>query len=100
MCSARSIALLAAAVLAASSLAFPQTAANGSIEGVLKDTRGLILPGVTVSVSGPAIIGQRSATTDVDGSYRFPALPPGTYSVTFDLLGYCLLYTSPSPRDS
>jgi len=92
MCSARSIALLAAAVLAASSLAFPQTAANGSIEGVLKDTRGLILPGVTVSVSGPAIIGQRSATTDVDGSYRFPALPPGTYSVTFDLLGYQTLH--------
>ncbi len=76
------------AVLSASSLAPAQTAANGRIQGVLKDTRGLILPGVTVSVSGPAIIGSRTATTDVDGSYLFPSLPPGTYSVRFEILGY------------
>jgi outer membrane receptor protein involved in Fe transport len=76
------------AVLSASSLAFPQAAANGSIEGMLKDSRGLILPGVTVSVSGPTIVGNRTATTDVDGGYRFPSLPPGTYRVTFALLGY------------
>lgn len=76
------------AVLAASSVAFPQAGANGSVLGVVKDSRGLALPGVTVSLAGPGIIGNRAATTDVDGSYRFPALPPGTYTVTCELLGY------------
>jgi hypothetical protein len=33
-------------------------------------------------------MGQRTATTDVDGSYRFPALPPGTYNLAFELSGF------------
>jgi outer membrane receptor protein involved in Fe transport len=84
----RSLIFLGWAVLAASSLAFPETGANGSLEGVVRDSRGLVLPGVTVSLSGPEIIGHRVATTDEGGIYRFPALAPGTYTVTFGLLGY------------
>ena len=86
--SARTFGFLGWAVLAASSLAFPQAGASGSLEGVLRDSAGLVLPGVTVSLSGPEIIGYRAATTDENGSYRFPALPPGTYTLTCELLGY------------
>lgn len=87
-CSTRTLLCLGWAVLAASSLAFPQAGANGSLEGVVKDSRGLALPGVTVSLSGPEVIGYRAATTDVNGSYQFPALPPGTYALKCELLGY------------
>ena len=87
-CSTRRFLLLAWAVLASASPAFPQSGAAGSLEGVLRDPQGLVLPGVTVSVSGPEIIGYRAATTDESGLYRFPVLPPGTYTVTCELLGY------------
>ena len=87
-CSTRNFIFLGWAVLAASAPAFPQAGASGSLEGVLRDSRGLVLPGVTVSLSGPEIIGYRAATTDVDGRYRFPALPPGTYTLTCERLGY------------
>jgi len=87
-CRAKDVVFLGWAVLAGSSLAFPQAGTGGSLEGVVRDTRGLVLPGATVSLSGPEILGYRAATTDVDGSYRFPALAPGTYTVTCALLGY------------
>lgn len=83
--------VLAWAVLAASSLAFPQAAGNGSVTGVVKDSRGLVLPGVTVTLSGPEIIGYRAATTDENGSYQFPVVPPGTYTLIYDLLGHEIL---------
>jgi len=87
-CSTRTFIFLGWAVLATSSLAFPQAGANGSVMGVVKDSRGLVLPGVTVSLSGPEIIGYRAATTDENGRYQFPVVPPGTYTVTYELLGY------------
>ena len=43
---------------------------------------------MTVSISGPAIVGYRAATTDVNGNYQFPTLPAGTYTLTCELLGY------------
>jgi len=58
---------------------------RGQIVGVAKDSSGGTLPGVLVTVTGPAIIRPQTATTDIDGSYRFPALPPGDYVVTFEL---------------
>jgi outer membrane receptor protein involved in Fe transport len=89
-CLARETALVGWALLASSSLAFSQAAAGtaGSVEGVVRDPAGRALPGVTVVLSGPAIVGQRAATTDVDGRYRFPVLPAGTYDVTYELLGH------------
>jgi len=45
------------------------------------------LPGVTVTISSPALQGTRSAITGEGGGYTFPALPPGNYSVTFTLDG-------------
>ena len=89
--STRTLIFLGWVVLAASSLAFPQAGANGSVMGVVRDSAGLVLPGVTVSLSGPAIIGYRAATTDENGGYQFPVVPPGTYTLTYELLGHQVL---------
>src|SRR5215210_510181 len=48
---------------------------------------GQPLPGVTVTVTSPALQGSRTAVTGDAGGYNFPALPPGDYTVTFDLEG-------------
>ena len=45
------------------------------------------LPGVTVTVTSPALQGERTAVTGEAGTYLFPSLPPGAYTVVFDLSG-------------
>jgi hypothetical protein len=63
--------------------------AQSAIAGVVKDTTGAVLPGVTVEASSPVLIEQtRSATTDSQGQYKILDLRPGTYSVTFALPGF------------
>src|SRR4051812_7779242 len=60
-----------------------------SITGVVKDSSGAVLPGVTVEVSSPVLIEKtRSAVTDGSGQYRITELRAGTYSVTFTLTGF------------
>ena len=69
---------------------FPAIAsAQGSITGVVTDSSGGVLPGVTVEVASPALIERvRSAVTDGTGQYQIVSLPPGAYSVTFMLAGF------------
>ena len=69
--------------------AVAQTALSGSISGVVRDTSGAVLPGVTVEASSPALIERtRTVTTDENGVYRIISLVPGNYSVTFSLAGF------------
>jgi hypothetical protein len=64
-------------------------AQNAEIAGVVRDTSGAVLPGVTVEASSPALIEKsRSVVTDGQGQYRIIALSPGTYRVTFALSGF------------
>jgi Ca-activated chloride channel family protein len=64
-------------------------AQTGRITGVVRDTSGAVLPGVTVTVTSPALIEKvRTTTTDANGRYTFTTLPIGTYSVTFSLAGF------------
>ena len=64
-------------------------AQTSSIAGEVKDSSGLVLPGVTVEVASPALIEKvRSAITDGAGRYTVTSLRPGTYSVTFTLPGF------------
>ncbi len=63
--------------------------AGASIAGVVKDTSGAVLPGVTVQVASPAMIEKvRETVTDGSGQYRFVDLRPGTYTVTATLTGF------------
>jgi hypothetical protein len=63
--------------------------AQASITGVVKDSSGAVLPGVTVEVASPALIEKtREAVSDGTGQYRIVDLRPGTYSVTFTLTGF------------
>jgi hypothetical protein len=63
--------------------------AQASITGVVKDSSGAILPGVTVEASSPALIERtRSVVTDGTGQYRIVDLRPGIYTVTFTLSGF------------
>src|SRR5712692_2374228 len=75
-------------VLAASSAARAQQTPSG-IAGVVKDTSGAVLPGVTVEAASPALIEKvRSVVTDSDGNYKILDLRPGVYTVTFALTGF------------
>ena len=69
--------------------AFAQGTTTGSITGTLTDQSGAVLPGVTVSLSGPNLQGVRTAVTDDQGVYRFRNIPPGAdYTVTASLMGF------------
>lgn len=62
---------------------------TGTITGRVLDGSGGLLPGATVAISSPAMIGgPREAVTDGLGTYRFTAVPPGSYRVVFSLPGF------------
>ena len=78
---------LAAILLLAASAA--AQGVGGGIVGTVSDQTQGVLPGVTVTVTGPALMGTRSDVTAPDGSYRLPNLPPGSdYTVVFELAGF------------
>ncbi|MBI4263191.1 MAG: carboxypeptidase regulatory-like domain-containing protein [Acidobacteria bacterium] len=63
--------------------------AQASIAGVVRDTSGAVLPGVTVEAASPVLIEKvRTAVTDGNGVYRITELRPGTYTVTFTIAGF------------
>lgn len=61
---------------------------TGTIQGRVSDAQGAVLPGVTVTASSPSMLGPQSTVTSESGTYRFPAVPPGTYTVTYELAGF------------
>ena len=65
-----------------------QAAATGSIEGVVTDASGGVLPGVTVVVKNVDTNVSRDLTTDAGGRYRATALQPGRYEVSATLAGF------------
>jgi hypothetical protein len=77
-------------IAAACGLVMPTLAlAQASISGVVKDTSGAVLPGVTVEAASPALIEKtRQAVTDSNGQFRIVDLRPGEYTVTFTLSGF------------
>jgi Carboxypeptidase regulatory-like domain len=63
--------------------------AQASLAGVVRDTSGAVLPGVTVETTSPSLIEKsRSVVTDDTGQYKIVDLRPGTYAVTFTLSGF------------
>jgi len=61
---------------------------TGKITGTVTDDEGIPLPGVTVEISSPALMGVRAQVTSEKGVYRFFNLPPGVYKVVFKLGGF------------
>lgn len=69
--------------------AFAQSQAiNGTIEGVVRDTSGAVLPGVTVTVTNAGTGVERVSVTGGTGTYRAAILPLGTYRVKAELQGF------------
>ena len=80
---ARFVAFMAALLIAVPVMAQDQA---GTIEGIVKDSSGAVIPGVTVEAK--AATGSRSTVSDQSGVYRFPALPPGRYEIVATLQGF------------
>src|SRR5580693_5976948 len=63
--------------------------AQSAFAGLVKDTSGAVLPGVTVEAASPALIeGSRSVVTDGSGQYKIVDLRPGIYTVSFTMPGF------------
>lgn len=58
---------------------------TGSIKGVITDEEGNPLPGVTITVTGPALMGQATDMTREGGAFRIILLPPGKYTLVAEL---------------
>jgi len=63
----------------------------GELVGKVTDDQGGVLPGVIVTLSGPAVMGAPTAVTGASGVYRFPAVNTGTYNLKFELAGFAPL---------
>jgi outer membrane receptor protein involved in Fe transport len=62
---------------------------TGKIMGIVTDAEGAALPGVTVELTSPALMGGvHSEVTSEKGTYRFINLPPGIYSLVFSLKSF------------
>jgi carboxypeptidase family protein len=87
-------ALLALAIVTTFGLA-PAAAQTGQtfgeLVGKVTDDQGGLLPGVTVTLTGPAAMGSPTAVSNEQGRYRFPAVNSGTYSLKFELAGFAPL---------
>ena len=83
--SLRPLVIGALALILAPSVAHAQS----TIAGVVKDTSGAVLPGVTVEAASPVLIEKtRSVITNGEGRYAIVDIRPGTYTVTFTLTGF------------
>jgi hypothetical protein len=77
--------------VAAALLSLPVSgfAQSSGIAGVVRDSSGAVMPGVTVEAASPALIEKmRTAVTDAQGRFNIVDLRPGTYTVTFTLVGF------------
>jgi hypothetical protein len=79
--------LAALALVAGVSSAWAQ-GQTGQIYGKVTDESGAVLPGVTVTLTGPSLLQPQTATTSETGTFQFPRLEVGTYDVKFELPGF------------
>ena len=61
---------------------------RGRINGTVTDNTGAVLPGVTVTATSPALIQPQVQVSGAAGDFRFMALPPGIYDITFELSAF------------
>ncbi|MEO8682699.1 MAG: carboxypeptidase-like regulatory domain-containing protein, partial [Vicinamibacterales bacterium] len=61
---------------------------TGTIQGRITDAQGAVLPGVTVTATSTSLLGAQTTASSETGNYRFPAVPPGVYALSFELSGF------------
>jgi Carboxypeptidase regulatory-like domain/TonB dependent receptor len=61
---------------------------TGAITGTVTDASGAVLADAIVKLASPALLTPQSTITSQQGTYRFPSIPPGTYSVTVEVAGF------------
>jgi hypothetical protein len=61
---------------------------TGSLQGTVKDKSGAVIPGATVTVMTPTLVGKKVITSDAKGYFHFSNLPPGFYTVTVEAKGF------------
>src|SRR5256886_378153 len=83
----KAIVLALVALCATSAIASAQSQ-TGEIFGKATDASGAVLPGVTVTVTGPVLLQPLTAVTSETGTYQFPRLEIGAYTVKFELTGF------------
>src|SRR5437764_852546 len=83
----KAIVLALVALFATSAIASAQSQ-TGEIFGKVTDTTGGVLPGVTVTVTGPVLLQPLTAVTGATGTFNFPRIEIGTYAVKFELAGF------------
>src|ERR1041385_7896313 len=85
----RSVArVLSVAVLLAAWGVTGRAQTQGAINGTVTDTSRAAIPGATVTVTNTATRGMRNTTTNEEGLYTFPSLPPGSYELKVELQGF------------
>jgi hypothetical protein len=81
--------LVLAALVFAVSLRPLSAQTRSVLTGTVTDASGAVLPGVTVTLESPDVVGgAQSVTTTLNGVYRFADLPPGTYTLRAELTGF------------
>jgi hypothetical protein len=84
----RAILLALVTFFVTSALASAQGQQTGEIFGKATDQSGAVLPGVTVTLTAPTLLQPLTAVTSETGTYQFPRLEIGVYSVKFELTGF------------
>jgi Carboxypeptidase regulatory-like domain len=82
------IVLLAVELFTTGAPAQTVTSTTGAINGTVTDSTRSVLPGVTVTLAGPALMGTGTAVTDQNGTFRFSTVAIGDYRLTFELSGF------------
>ena len=83
----KALILIAIAMLISAAMAAAQTT-TGTITGHIRDSDGLPVAGATITLDGPALQGRHRVVSSENGDYTIPLLPPGTYTVTFEVTGF------------
>jgi hypothetical protein len=83
-----SLSLVLLLMTAGAPLAQTVSSTTGAIDGIVRDTSEATLPGVTVTITSPAMMGARESLTNEAGTFRFVSITPGVYEVTFALQGF------------